>query len=97
MSSEATGHNNKFVIDTFLNLGDIELKRAERYRVFVTMIRFDLSVIDRLFPEDANAVLDQIVEFAQGKMDRQDQLGGLQEIAQKMHKPFQFDTAQLLN
>jgi hypothetical protein len=74
MSSEAASHNNKFVIDTFLNLGDIELKRAERYRVFVTMIRFDLSVIDRLFPENANAILDQIVDFAQGKIRGSDMI-----------------------
>ena len=74
MSSEATSHSNSFMIDTFLNLGGIELKRAERYRVFVTMIRFDLSVIDRLFPDRSESVLNEMVSFAQSKIRGSDMI-----------------------
>lgn len=74
MSSEAISYSNAFGIDTFLNLGEIELKRAERYRVFVTMIRFDLSVIDRLFPEKSDSVLNEMVNFAQSKIRGSDMI-----------------------
>lgn len=74
MSSESTSHSNSFMMDIFLNLGGIELKRAERYRVFVTMLRFDLSVIDRLFPEKSDAILDEMVTFAQGQIRGSDMI-----------------------
>lgn len=62
------------MIDTFLNLGGIELQRAERYRVFVTVIRFDLSVLDRLFPERSSEMLQEMVHFAQEQIRGSDMI-----------------------
>ena len=78
MSSRTNNLSNSFLIDAFLNLGGIELKRAERYRVFVTMIRFDLSVIDKLFPEKSESVLNEMVNFAQSKIRGSDMISSTQ-------------------
>lgn len=60
--------NNAFQMEAFLNLSGIELRRAERYRVFVTLILFDLSMLDELFEDLSPKILDEIVEYARERI-----------------------------
>lgn len=60
--------DNLYNVDTFLNQTSIELKRAERYRVFVTLIVFDLSFLDEMFGDRKPEVLDSIVKLAQSSI-----------------------------
>lgn len=53
---------------SFLALADLELKRAERYRIFVSLIVLDLSLIRRLVGDDADQLLSQIADLATRKV-----------------------------
>ncbi|MBN1211835.1 MAG: diguanylate cyclase [candidate division Zixibacteria bacterium] len=57
--------NNFTEVDTFLNQAGIELKRAERYRVFISLIVIDLSFTNELFGEQAREMKEKIIEVAQ--------------------------------
>ena len=48
---------------SFLNRVDIELKRAERYRIFISMLVFDLSFIDTLFPHNTQQVKKELTDW----------------------------------
>ena len=48
---------------SFLNRVDIELKRAERYRIFISMLVFDLSFIDSLFPENPLEIKKELTDW----------------------------------
>ena len=74
MSNTASIGNNAFGFEAFLNQSSIELRRAERYRVFVTLIKFDLSVLDRLFPERSSTVLEGMVDLAQRQIRASDMI-----------------------
>lgn len=45
---------------TFFSQAEVELKRAERYRVFVSLVVLDLSVIDRLEDRERALVTGEI-------------------------------------
>lgn len=50
---------------TFLEKVDLELKRAERYSVFVSLVVFDLAFLDDHFGPDAGAVVRRLNMDAQ--------------------------------
>src|SRR5512140_2455944 len=52
----------------FLALADLELKRAERYRIFVSLIVLDLSLVGRHFSSDAESIVAQIADLAEHKI-----------------------------
>lgn len=57
--------NNFTEVDTFLNQAGIELKRAERYRVFISLIVIDLSFTDEIFGEQAREMKEKIIKVTQ--------------------------------
>ena len=57
--------NNFTEVDTFLNQAGIELKRAERYRVFISLIVIDLSFTDEIFGDKAREMKEKIIEVTQ--------------------------------
>lgn len=52
----------------FLALADLELKRAERYRIFVSLIVLDLSMIARHFGDGTQAMVAQVAGLAEQKI-----------------------------
>ena len=56
--------NNYTEVDTFLNQVGIELKRAQRYRVFISLICIDLSFTNEVFGERASEVKSEVVSLA---------------------------------
>jgi GGDEF domain-containing protein len=56
--------NNIFEIESLLNQGEIELKRAERYRVFVSLILLDLSFVKEKVGDRSFQIMQSIVETA---------------------------------
>lgn len=52
----------------FLTLADLELRRAERYRIFVSLLVLDLSVVKQLFGDAAASVLTDIAQVAGRKI-----------------------------
>lgn len=59
-------HNSTY--PNFLALADLELKRAERYRIFVSLIVLDLSFLRERFGSTADDLLAQIAEAAGQKI-----------------------------
>jgi GGDEF domain-containing protein len=51
---------------SFLERVGIELKRAERYRIFVSLIVLDLGICRKYFPHDTEAKLGEIEQLARG-------------------------------
>jgi GGDEF domain-containing protein len=51
--------------DSFLNKVDIELKRAERYRFFVSIIALDLSFTRSLFGEHSTEIVGNVLRTVQ--------------------------------
>ena len=56
--------NNFTEVDTFLNQVGIELKRAQRYRVFISLICIDLSFANEVFGDRASEVKEKVVSLA---------------------------------
>jgi GGDEF domain-containing protein len=54
--------------ETFLNIADLELKRAERYRVFVSLLVLDLSIVKQLFENTADSVVKELVTLAEQRV-----------------------------
>lgn len=54
--------SKKFEPQRFLNRVDKELKRAERYRIFISLLVLDLSFIDSEIIEDPDAIKQEILE-----------------------------------
>ena len=63
MMNELGTHNVS--VGSFLNRVGIELKRAERYRFFVSLIALDLSFIRSLFGDGSNKVVDKLLQTVQ--------------------------------
>ncbi len=57
--------DNVYNIGSFINQTSIEIKRAERYRVFVALILFDFSFLDNLDGNQKSSILDAMVELTQ--------------------------------
>ena len=55
---------NCFHINSFLDQGTRELKRAERYRVFVSLLLLDLSFVHDMFGEKSRDIMDALVKTA---------------------------------
>jgi hypothetical protein len=53
---------------TFLTIADMELKRAERYRIFVSLLVLDLSFLPELFGDKAHEVVSELAHLAGGKV-----------------------------
>ena len=56
--------NNFTEVDTFLNQVGIELKRAQRYRVFISLICIDLSFTNEVFGDRASEMKEKVVSLA---------------------------------
>jgi GGDEF domain-containing protein len=54
--------------DTFLNRVGIELKRAERYRFFVSLIALDLSFVHQLFGDNTFHVVATVLQAVQSNI-----------------------------
>lgn len=64
MSQIDTHHLPPSDYNSFLAQADLELKRAERYRIFVSLIVLDLSIVTKHLPDNAAAIVTQIMEMA---------------------------------
>ena len=51
--------------DLFLDLVNVELKRAERYRIFVSLIVLDVGFVQASFPEKTSSVMTELLGFIQ--------------------------------
>jgi len=63
----------------FAETVSLELRRAERYRVFVSMITLDLSMASGLTSEDGQVITDQLFELVAGKVRDIDVLALMRE------------------
>lgn len=61
MRNELTD-NKKTEPQNFLNRVDIELKRAERYRIFISLLVLDLSFIDSELMDNQEAIKQEILD-----------------------------------
>ncbi|MBI5267445.1 MAG: hypothetical protein HY851_09465, partial [candidate division Zixibacteria bacterium] len=52
----------------FLKQAEVELKRAERYRVFVSLVVLDISAIERLDDPERLAVADQVESLVRASL-----------------------------
>ncbi len=64
MDQTETRHLPPSDYNTFIVQADLELKRAERYRIFVSLIVLDLSVVTKHLPNDAAKTVAQIMDAA---------------------------------
>ena len=46
----------------FVDRVGVELKRAERYRIFISLIIFDVSFIESFFPDKSSSVKTELAE-----------------------------------
>ena len=58
-------NNDKVKDDLFLDRVDNELKRAERYRIFISLIVLDVDFIQTAFPQQSESVLSDIMGLVQ--------------------------------
>lgn len=49
----------------FLDRVGIELKRAERYRIFISLIVLDIGFVETIFPETASSIIQDITRLVQ--------------------------------
>lgn len=54
--------NKKFEPQKFLNRVNIELKRAERYRIFISLLVLDLSFIESELADNQDAIKEEILD-----------------------------------
>ncbi|MFZ5980305.1 MAG: hypothetical protein ACOYVF_06695 [Candidatus Zixiibacteriota bacterium] len=55
--------DNYTEVDTFLNQVGIELKRAQRYRVFISLISIDLSFTNEVFGDRAEEIKNKVISL----------------------------------
>jgi GGDEF domain-containing protein len=55
----------KLTNELFLDRVSTELKRAERYRIFVSLIVLDVGFLEAAFPEAGSAVVGNLVNFVE--------------------------------
>ncbi len=53
---------------SFLAQADLELKRAERYRIFVSLIVLDLSIVEKHLGADAEKTVKEIMSLAASRI-----------------------------
>lgn len=53
---------------SFLAHADLELKRAERYRIFVSLIVLDLSLVCKHLPHACETTLKEIIDLAASRL-----------------------------
>jgi PleD family two-component response regulator len=61
-------NRNKVTEDLFLDRVNIELKRAERYRIFVSLLILDVGVVKQVFPKQDNSVMGDLAGFVQKRI-----------------------------
>jgi hypothetical protein len=66
--------NNFLSPQSFLNQGCIELKRSERYRVFVTLVLFHLGFVRELFDQRAEEIMRELAVAAQSNIRSSDMI-----------------------
>lgn len=49
---------------TFLTMAEIEMRRAERYRIFVSLLVLDLSILQEIVPDRTAELVDRLVDLA---------------------------------
>jgi len=64
---------------SFLSKVDLELKRAERYSVFVSLVVFDMSFLEGRFGPDAAGVLQQLYASARARVREIDEVSLLDD------------------
>ena len=57
--------NDKLTDDLFLNRVGVELKRAERYRIFISLIVLDVDLIKTVFPRQSESILNDVMSLVQ--------------------------------
>lgn len=58
-------NRNKVTEDLFLDRVGIELKRAERYRIFISLIVFDVASVKQVFPKQDSSVMSDLASHVQ--------------------------------
>lgn len=58
-------NRNKVTEEHFLDRVDIELKRAERYRIFISLLVFDVAAVKKVFPKQDGSVMADLSGYVQ--------------------------------
>ena len=53
---------------TFLTMAEIEMRRAERYRIFVSLLVLDLSILKELVPDKSSELVERLVDLAASRI-----------------------------
>ena len=53
---------------TFLTMAEIEMRRAERYRIFVSLLVLDLSILKEIIPDKSIELVDRLVDLAAARI-----------------------------
>lgn len=53
---------------SFLTLAEIEMRRAERYRIFVSLLVLDLSILQELVPQRTTELVERLVGLAAARI-----------------------------
>ena len=64
---------DRFSGNSFLTTVNLELKRAERYRIFVSMVTLDLSFAHKVLPEGGEELQRGILDVVRGNIRAVDQ------------------------
>ena len=63
-----TGTETTRGYQTFLTLAEIEMRRAERYRIFVSLLVLDLSILQDIVPQKTTEVVERLVGLAAARI-----------------------------
>ncbi len=53
---------------TFLTMAEIEMRRAERYRIFVSLLVLDLSILQEMLPGRTTELMERLVDLASARI-----------------------------
>jgi len=63
-----TGTETTRAYQTFLTMAEIEMRRAERYRIFVSLLVLDLSILQEMLPDKTTELVDRLVGLAAARI-----------------------------
>lgn len=64
---------------TFLTMAEIEMRRAERYRIFVSLLVLDLSILNEIIPDRSIELVERLVDMAAARIRCTDSIASADE------------------